>query len=79
MPEVVFGHDGHYNGIQYLLGVLLLLLNNGAIINHGLESLPVFTLKCHLQLLPPGLCGVSFFGIDVEGLWEVDGPDVEYL
>ena len=54
-----------------------MLLGNGPIVS--LEGLPVFSLKHHLQLLPSGLCGVSFFSIDVEGLEEVDGPGVECL
>ena len=53
-----------------------MLLGNGPIVIKGLESLPVFTLKHHFQLLPAGLGGVSFFGIDVKVPQEVNGPGV---
>ena len=79
VPEVVFRFDGSCYGILYLLGGLLVLLGNGAIVNQNLQGLLVFALKHHFQLLPASLHGVSFFGIDVEGLQEVSVPGVESL
>ena len=56
-----------------------MLQDDGPVVVQSLEGLPVFSLKHHLQLLPASLHGVSLFGIDVEGLQEVDGPGVENL
>ena len=56
-----------------------MLLGDGTIVNQSLEGLPIFTLEHHFQLPPAGLCGFSFFGIDVKGLQEVHGPGVESL
>ena len=79
VPEVVIRYDGHCSDIQYLPGCLLLLLGDGPFVNQGLESLPVVTLKHHLQLLLASLHGVSFFGIDVKGLQEVNGPGIKHF
>ena len=43
VSEVVFILDGSYNGMPYLLGGPLLLLNDGPIVNQGLEGLSVLS------------------------------------
>ena len=66
VPDVVFGLYCGPSGTEHLLGHLLALWGNGAIVNEGLESLPVFAFK-NFQLLPASLAVISFFSIDVEG------------
>ena len=56
-----------------------MLLGSGHIVSQSLESLPIFALKHHFQLLPARFGGVSFFGNDVEGIQEVKHPGVECL
>ena len=48
-----------------------------AILNEGLESLLVFTLEHHLQLLSSGLFVISFFSINVQGLQVIYGSGME--
>ena len=43
----------------------------------GVESLPVFAVKHHLQLLPSGLSVISFFCINVEGFQVIYGSGIE--
>ena len=79
MPEVVLVLYGGCYGILYLPGGLLILWGVGTIVNQSLEGLPVFVLEHHFQLPPASFCDISFFGIDVKSLQEVDSPGVESL
>ena len=74
-----FRLDDHYNDVQSLPGCLLQLLCDGCFVNQGLDSLPVFALKHHLQLLPASLCGVSFLSVDVKVIQEVEGYGIKHF
>ena len=56
---------------------ILQLWGNGAIINEGLESLLVFTLRHHFKLLPASVVAISFLGNDVEGFQVIYSPGIE--
>ena len=58
---------------------LLLFLGDVCIVNQGLEGLPVVTIKHHFHLLPASLCGVSFFGVEIEELQEVNSLCIEHF
>ena len=52
IPEMVLSCDSCADSIRGILEHLLVLQGNGPIVDKRLESLAIFTLKHHLQLLP---------------------------
>ena len=77
MPEMFLGLDSSADNIKGKPGCPLTLWGDGPIVDKGLESLPVFTLKYHFKLLSAIAAVISFFGINVEGLQIIYGPGVE--
>ena len=67
MPEMLISLYSSANGIKGLPGHLLVLQVHGPIVNEGLESLSIFSLKHDLQLLPACVPVVSLISINVEG------------
>ena len=77
VQKMTFGLYGYLDGIYGLPGHPLTLQGNCAIVDEGLESLPVFALKHHLPLLPSSLSVISFFSIDVKGFQVIYGSGAE--
>ena len=77
VPEMLLGFDSHSSSIKGIPGHLLMLQSDGPIVNKGLESLSILTLKYHLQLLPACAPVISFISIDVKGFQVVMHPVVE--
>ena len=67
IPEMLIGFDSSADGIKGFLGHLLVLQGDGPIVNEGLQSLSIFALKHHLQLLPACALVISLISVDVEG------------
>ena len=68
MPEMLLGFYSYScpNVIKGFAGCLLVLHSYGPIVNKGLESVSVFTLKHRLQLLQASVQVISLISIDVE-------------
>ena len=77
MSQMLFGLYCSTNSIKGKLEHPLTHQGNGPIVNEGLESLSIFTLEHHLQLLPACVAVVSLISIDVKGLQVVKSPDIE--
>ena len=76
---MVFRLDDGCCGIKHLPGGLLILHCYGLFLYEGLEVLPVFSLKHHLELFPASSELISFICINVEGFKVVEGSCVEHL
>ena len=77
MPEMLLGFDNNANSIKSILGHLLVLQSDGLLVDKGLESLSIFTLKHHLQLLPACVQVISLISIDVKGFKVVKHTGIE--
>ena len=66
MPEMLISFYSSANGIKSFLGHLLVLWGHDPIVNEGLESLSIFTLKHHLQLLPACAPVISLISIGIK-------------
>ena len=67
IPEMLISFYSSANGIKGFPGHHLVLQSDGPIVNEELESLSIFALKHHLQLLPACVPVVSCISINVEG------------
>ena len=67
------------SGIKGKLGHLLLLLGDGPIVYEGLESLSIFALEHHVELLPAIVAIISLLGVNVKGFQEVESPGIEHF
>ena len=66
MPEMLISFNSHANSIKGIMVCLLVLLGDGPIVNKGLASLSIFTLKHHLQLMPAHALVISLISVDVK-------------
>ena len=71
MPEMLISFDSSVDGINGFPGHILVLWGNGPIVNERLESLSIFTLKHHLQLLQACVPVVSLISVNIECFWVV--------
>ena len=67
ISEMLLSFYSCANGIKGFSGCLLVLWGDGPIVDDGLESLSIFSLEHHLQLLPACVPVISLISIDVEG------------
>ena len=67
------------NGIKGKPGHLLTLNGNYPIVYEGLESLSIFTLKHHTELLSASVAVISLLSVNVEGFQEVESPGIEHF
>ena len=69
MPEMLISFYSSVNDIKGFPGHLLVLLGNGPIVDEGLksQSLSMFALENHLQLLPACVLVISLTSTNVEG------------
>ena len=65
IPEMLLNFYSSANGIKGFTG-LLVLCRYGPIVSKGLESLSIFALEHHLQLLPVSVLVIRLISIDVE-------------
>ena len=80
IPEVPEMFLKLYSGTDIIkgkLGHLLTPQGDGRIVDEGLESLSVFALENHLQLLPAHAQVISFISFIVEGFQVVTSPGIE--
>ena len=77
MPEILLRLDNGTNSIKGKLVHPLTLTGNGPIVDEGLKSLSIFTLKHHLQLLPTCVVVNSLIRIDFEDFQVIGRPGVE--
>ena len=67
IPEMLLKFNSCANSIKGITRYLLVLWGDGSIVNKGLESLSIFTLKHHLQLMPAHVPVISLISGDVKG------------
>ena len=67
------------DGIKGKLGCILTLLSDGHIVYEGLESLSIYALKHHVELLPAKAAVISPLNINVKGFPVVDSPGIEHF
>ena len=79
MSEMLLSFDSCLDSIKGNKGYLLMLQGNGSIVDKGLDSLSIFTLKHHLQLLPSCVPVVSIISIDVKSFHVVKWPGIENI
>ena len=77
MPDMLLDFDSPADSIKGITVHLLMLQDDGPIVNKGLESLSIFTLKNHLQPMPAHVLIISLISIDVEGFQIVRHPGAE--
>ena len=77
MPEMLLGLYCSSNSIKGKLGHSLTPHSNGPIVDEGLESLLIFTLKHHLQLLSAHVPVISLISTNVKGFQVLKGPGLE--
>ena len=52
VPEILLGFNSCADSIKGIAGCLLVLQGDGPIVDKGLQSMSIFTLKHHVQLIP---------------------------
>ena len=67
IPEMLLSFNSHVDSIKCFPGHHLVLLGDGSIVDKGLDSLSIFTLKHHFQLPPACVAVISLISIVVEG------------
>ena len=77
VPEMLLGLHCSADSIKGKLGYPLTLWGNGPIVNETLDSLSIFTLKHHLQLLPASAPVISLISINCEDLQVIKSPGIE--
>ena len=77
VPEMLLGPNSSTDSIMGILGHLLVFCSYGPIVDEGLLSLSIFTLKHHLQLMPAHVPVVSLISVDVKGFQVVMSHGVE--
>ena len=79
MPEMLLRLYCSTDGIKDKPGHLLTLCSDGPTAYEGLESLSIFSLKHHVELLPASVVVISLLSVNVEGFQEVNGPGIEHF